>query len=63
MALKALDQRLANNSSPVGSSSTNSPQQRAPPTINLGRADQSSSSPNLPLSVSNSETEEVKDIR
>lgn len=32
MALKALDQRLANNSSPVGSSSTNSSQHRAPST-------------------------------
>jgi len=62
MALKALDQRLANNSSPVGSSSTNSPQQRAAPTINPGR-DQSSSSPNLPLLVGSSETEEVKDIQ
>jgi hypothetical protein len=63
MALKALDQRLANNSSPVGSSSTNSSQHRAPSTTNVGRADKSSSSSDLPLSVGDSETEEVKNIR
>ncbi|KJA25894.1 hypothetical protein HYPSUDRAFT_134134 [Hypholoma sublateritium FD-334 SS-4] len=47
MALKALDQRVANNSSPVGSSSTNSPPApvRSPPTTNLARSDSTGAPP------------------
>jgi len=64
MALKALDQRLANNSSPVASSSTNSSQHRATSTTNVGRIDKSSSSSsNLPLSGESREIEEVGNNR
>lgn len=44
MALKALDQRLANNSSPSGSSSTNPPAQSRDSST-LGRADRGSPPP------------------
>ena len=45
MALKALDQRLANPSSPVGPSATNA----APSQSTLGRSESAPSSQSLPL--------------
>lgn len=50
MALKALDQRLANSSSPVGSNSTNvTPAQARPtPAVGLARSDSVGSSQSPP---------------
>lgn len=64
MALKALDQRVANNSSPVGSSSTNaSPTPaRAPPAANLARSENTgapSAPPTNGRSKSGSESDEA----
>ncbi|CAA7265917.1 unnamed protein product [Cyclocybe aegerita] len=64
MALKALDQRVANNSSPVGSNSTNTPssQSRSPPTVGSTRVDATSPSPtngSLDRSKSGSDSDEA----
>ncbi|PPQ67143.1 hypothetical protein CVT25_005744 [Psilocybe cyanescens] len=65
MALKALDQRVANNSSPVGSGSTNAAPApaRVPPTAARQEGAGTNSSPSLERSKSTTEPEESAKVK